>query len=88
MFYCLVEAEKCLHKISGGATSGYTNSAEKSMGEIRSKLEFADVSDVINSGLHEYLDDMQLKINKISNEIEDNFFRIKDNFVSQINEQE
>lgn len=88
MFYCLVEAEKCLHKISGGTTSGYTNSAEKSIGEIRSKLEFADVTDVINSGLHEYLDDMQLKINKISNEIEDNFFRIKDNFVSQINEQE
>ncbi|MCH7398113.1 alpha-E domain-containing protein [Belliella sp. DSM 107340] len=87
MFFCLVEAEKCLQKITGEGASGYRNSAEKAMGELRSKLEFDDVSDVINSGLHEYLDDMQLKINKISNEIDQNFFQIKHNFVSQINEQ-
>ncbi|MFD2036195.1 alpha-E domain-containing protein [Belliella marina] len=87
MFYCLVEAEKCLQKISGEGGTGYRNSAEKSMGELRSKLEFADVSDVINSGLHEYLDELQRKINKISNEIDGNFFQIKHNFVAQFNEQ-
>jgi len=88
VFYCLREAENCLSKISGGMESGFRNSAEKAMGELRSKLEFADVNDVIEIGLHEYLDDLQVKINQISNKVDSNFFQIKDNFVSQTNEQE
>jgi len=88
VFFCLKEAEKCLYKISGSDGQGYKNSAEKAMGELRSKLEFADVNDIINVGLHEYLDDLQIKLNKISNEIDSNFFQIKDNFIAQTQVQE
>ncbi len=87
VFYCLKEAENCLFKISGSNGSGFSNSAEKAMGELRSKLEFDDVNDVIENGLHEYLENLLVKINKISDKIDDNYFQIKDNFVSQLNRQ-
>jgi uncharacterized alpha-E superfamily protein len=88
VFFCLREAENCLYKITGGQESGYRNNAEKAMGELRSQLEFADVTDVINKGLHEYLDDLQLRINQISNKVDAHFFQIKGNFVNQIQTQE
>ncbi|WP_194774345.1 alpha-E domain-containing protein [Pararhodonellum marinum] len=87
VFYCLKAAEECLFKISGSNGQGFSNSAEKAMGELRSRLEYDDVEDVIKSGLHEYLDDLQFKLNQISNHIDTNFFQIKDNFEHQINYQ-
>ncbi len=83
VLYSLRAAENCLRNISGNPERGYKNSAERSLGELRSKLEYADVNDIINFGLHEYLDDLQLKLNKISNNIDDNYFKIKDNFIHQ-----
>jgi uncharacterized alpha-E superfamily protein len=80
VFYCIKEAEICLHKISGNPESGYRNSAEKSIGELRSGMEFTDVTEIIESGLHEYIDQLQLKINQVSDKIHANFFKIKDNF--------
>lgn len=88
VFFCLKEAETCLYKISNSSGEGYSNSAEKAMGELRSKLEFDDVNDIISNGLHEYIEHMQIKINEISNKINDNYFQIKDNFASQTMVQE
>ncbi|MFC3415289.1 alpha-E domain-containing protein [Algoriphagus hitonicola] len=83
IFYCIKEAERCLHCISGSNSEGFNNSAEKAMGELRSRLEYSEVDDIISVGLHEYLDKLQLKINHISDLIDINYFRIKDNYVSQ-----
>jgi uncharacterized alpha-E superfamily protein len=88
IYYCIKEAEKCLHNISGNQSGGYNNPAEKSIGELRSKLEFVDVKEIIAFGLHEYLDNLQVKINSISEKIDSNFFTIKDNFTKQSMNQE
>ncbi len=82
IYYCLKEAERCLHNISGNTTDGFKTSAEKAMGELRSRLEYSEVDDIISIGLHEYLDTLQLKINHISDLIDSNYFRLKDNFIS------
>ncbi|MBN7815536.1 alpha-E domain-containing protein [Algoriphagus pacificus] len=87
IYYCIREAEKCLLNISGNSAGGYQNSAEKAMGELRSKLEYAEVSEIITIGLHQYLDSLQLKIIHISDLIDNNFFRIRDNFEHQVSEQ-
>ncbi|MBA4301080.1 Uncharacterized conserved protein, Alpha-E superfamily [Algoriphagus alkaliphilus] len=83
IYYCIKEAERCLHCISGNATDGFNNSAEKAMGEMRSRMEYSEVAEVISGGLHEYLDTVQLKINHISDLIDINYFRVKENNVSQ-----
>ncbi|EAZ79266.1 alpha-E domain-containing protein [Algoriphagus machipongonensis] len=87
IYYCLKESERCLLSISGNSSGGFQNSAEKAMGELRSKLEYCEVTDIINTGLHEYLDNLQIKINNISNLVDENFFRTKDNFTHQKQEQ-
>ncbi len=82
IYFCLTEAENCLHKISGNSEKGFSNKAEKVMGELRSQLEYDDISDVVQHGLHEYLDNLQIKLNHISDEIFDCFFRFKNNLVA------
>ncbi len=88
IYYCIKEAESCLHHISGNSEGGFNNSAERAIGELRSKLEFGDVGEIIAYGLHEYLDELQIKINSISNCINSNYFIIRDNFSSQSTPQE
>lgn len=83
IYYCIKEAERCLHCISGNSADGFNNSAEKAMGEMRSRMEYSEVDEIISAGLHEYLDRVQLKINHISDLIDINYFRIKENNVTQ-----
>ncbi len=87
IYFCLKEAEMCLHKISDSPENGYVNKAEKSLGSLRSKLEYGDVNDLINVGVHEYMDEIQKKLNRITNEVEANFFQIKENVTTQNQQQ-
>ncbi|WP_100629507.1 alpha-E domain-containing protein [Algoriphagus formosus] len=83
IYFCLNEAEVCLHHISGNLGGGFKNPAEKAIGELRSQLEFAEVGEIIDYGLHEYLDNIQIKLNKLSDLIDSTYFRLQDNFISQ-----
>lgn len=75
MLQCLYYAEQSLKTISGNLT-GYTNVAEKEIGILVSQLEFADIDDIIRSGMHEFLDKFQIKLNEVSSAIFDTFFSI------------
>jgi uncharacterized alpha-E superfamily protein len=88
VFFCLTHAENCLRTLSGTTEKGYTNTAEKALGALQSRLEYQDVNEVISSGLHEYLDALQVKINNISDAIHDNFFKLIPNSMNQHNLQE
>ncbi len=88
VFYSILEAEDCLRNISGNNSRGFTNEAEKSIGELRSRLEFTSVEEIIEFGLHQYMDDLQIKIIDISNKVNDAFFQVKNNFAYQINIEE
>lgn len=83
IYYCIKEAERCLHCISGNGNDGFKNAVEKALGEMRSRLEYTEVEDLISIGLHEYLDTLQLKINHISDLIDITYFRVKENSVTQ-----
>lgn len=83
IYFCLKEAEFCLHHISGNMDGGFKNQAEKAVGELRSQLEFAEVEEIIDYGLHEYLDTIQIKLNKLSDMIDSTYFRLQDNFIFQ-----
>lgn len=70
---CLDMAKQSIHAITG-VEQGFSNEAEKQMGSIKSYLEYADINDIFSLGLHEYLDDLQIKLNDVSKAIFDNFF--------------
>jgi uncharacterized alpha-E superfamily protein len=81
-----MEAEKCLHDISQ-SPRGFSNEAEKSIGNLRADLEYADVIDLFNFGLHEYLDQIQQRLNQISTAIDEQYFKIRSNFSKDFQKQ-
>ena len=74
ILHCLIQAENSLHQISGGNHHGFRNDAEKKIGSVRSHLEYTEINDVFNTGLHEYLDDIQAKIISVSKAIFNVYF--------------
>jgi len=86
IFFCLVEAERCLHEISQ-EPKGFSNPAEKAIGNLRADLEYADVNDLFGFGLHEYLDQLQIRLNRISDAIDDQYFKIQPNFSPEFQKQ-
>ncbi|MGB5430919.1 alpha-E domain-containing protein, partial [Eudoraea sp.] len=70
---CLIHAEKSLQEITG-STGGFSNEAEKQLGKLKSELEFLDISDIFDKGLHEYLDEFQKRLNGVSVSLYNSFF--------------
>lgn len=63
--FCLDRSREALHAISGTPIGSFKTPAERYLGLLCSDLTFASVQEVIDSGLHEYLDDLQTKMNGV-----------------------
>ena len=72
--YCLMAARESVHAISGTAAGMFRNPAERLLYELCSDVAYAQVEDVIAGGLHEYLDTLQTKMNRVSDGIHETFF--------------
>ena len=77
IYYSVVEAERALHQISGTPMDSFRNPAEKHLGRLRSELAFASVDDIINFGLHEFLDMLQMKLNDVGEGIFQTFIAMR-----------
>jgi uncharacterized alpha-E superfamily protein len=74
--YSLYAAEKSLHLISGNQTDTYCNAAEHKLGKLRSELDFMSIEEVIEGGLHQFLDATQDRLNLVSQEINNTFMKV------------
>lgn len=74
MTFCMIQAEHALAEIEG-----YKNSANSEpyrvLGRLRSHLQFAEISEIVSSGMHEYLDHVQKCLNEIDDAIHTRFFQ-------------
>jgi uncharacterized alpha-E superfamily protein len=71
--YAVLAAERSLHAISGTPPDTFRNPAEQQLGLLRAELAYATVDEIINSGLHEYLDGLQTKLNLVGDGIYETF---------------
>ncbi len=67
-------------------SSGILN-AEKRLGRLMADLQYTDIQEVIDGGLHEFLDDLQSRLNLIGATIGTTFFNIKPQVESATAEQ-
>jgi uncharacterized alpha-E superfamily protein len=67
MRFCLVRAEESLRFITRSTPGTYANPAEQQLGRLRSELDYANIQEIIKSGLHEYLDSFEAKLNSTGN---------------------
>ncbi len=72
--FCLSAARDSLYAISGTPPGTFCNTAEKMLGQLCSDLAYAHVDDIVNAGLHEYLDDFQTRMNRLGAGIHETFF--------------
>ena len=75
-FY-LNDARDSLHAISGTPVGTYRRKAEKLVGQLCSDLSYAAVDEIIAYGLHEYVDELQSKMNQAGGGIYETFFAFK-----------
>lgn len=77
ILYCLARAEDSLHCISGSPAGTFANGAERVLGQLSAELSFAHVDDIIAGGIHEYLDNLQIRLNRVGDAIFDTFFSLR-----------
>jgi uncharacterized alpha-E superfamily protein len=65
--FCVAELNNALRHISGVALGRFCNEAEKLAGRFTADLQFTAIDDVFETGLHEYLDQLQGQLNAIGN---------------------
>lgn len=75
--HCLIMADQSLHSLTGTPDGMFSNKAEQALGFLRSELAYSEVDDIISKGLHEFLDALQVKLNKIDDNIFENYFSLR-----------
>ncbi len=75
--FCIVGAEESMRAITGSAPGSFKNSAERLLGRMRSRLDYTQIEEIFATGMHEYLDDAQKRMNQIDDAIAEAFFQIR-----------
>jgi len=87
IYHCISKAQICLHRIAGSPNGSATNKAERQLGRLMADLEYTDIDEVIESGLHEFLDNLQTRLNMMGGTIGTTFFNIKPQVKATASEQ-
>jgi uncharacterized alpha-E superfamily protein len=75
--HCIIKAEESLHAITGSPLMTFRNPAEQRLGRLRSELDYSGIDEIISTGLHEYLDAFQTRLNQVGDEIFNTFFAVR-----------
>lgn len=74
---CIIKAQESLHAISGSPIGTFSNPAEQRLGRLRSDIDFARIDEIISTGLHEFLDNFQTRLNTVGEAIYDTFVSVQ-----------
>ena len=66
MRFCVERVDEALHHISGCDRQHFSDEAERLAGRLRSDLSYATIGDIIQRGLHQYLDNIQGRFAEIA----------------------
>jgi uncharacterized alpha-E superfamily protein len=77
IFFCLRTAQKSLNALSAGLQeSALVSDAQLLMDRTSTEISSAKVDDILKAGLHEYLDNLQTRLNDIGEAVHKAFFAI------------
>ena len=72
--YCIGVADTSLRAITGTRPGAFSCVCEQRLGLLRSQLDFAQTDAIIQAGLHEFFDSLQIKMNTIDECVFADFF--------------
>jgi len=74
--FCLLRAETSLLAITGGEHGAFHNRAEQQLGRLRNELDYTNIEEILQQGLHEFIDRFQRQINGVGDAIFETFFAL------------
>ncbi|MCC9605076.1 alpha-E domain-containing protein [Blastopirellula sp. JC732] len=74
ILHCLSRANDSLHAITGSDPESFSNLPEQRLGQLRASLAFTSADDIVNRGMHEFVDDMQRRVNAVGLALSNTFF--------------
>ncbi len=74
--FCVSKAQESLRSITGTPPHQYGNIAEQRLGQLAARLNYSDIEEIIKGGLHEFIDSLQIQMNRIDDAIHETFFAI------------
>jgi len=74
---CLSRAAVSLHAITGSSRDAFSNKAEQRFGRLLAELNYTQIDEIIQEGLHEFLDKLQTRLNRIDDAVFETFFTLR-----------
>ncbi len=71
--FCIERVDRILHRLSKSERGRFSNDAERLAGRLYYDLTYTRVEDILATGLHEYLDYVQARINEVNDAIYETF---------------
>ena len=76
--YCVDRIDRNLHRISGHSRGTYSNDAERIAGRLLAELAYGSTEEILEAGLHQYLDGLQERFNAIGSELFRTYVQLPD----------
>lgn len=74
---CILQAERSLHQITGTPIGNWRIPVERTMGRLRADLDYVTIEEIFETGLHEYLEGLQSRMNEVDSKIFETFFALQ-----------
>lgn len=74
--FSLWQLERHLRSISGADEGHYANRAEKRVGRVLSEVAYKGIEDIIEEGLHEFIDRLQRGLHQINDAVFETYFEL------------
>jgi uncharacterized alpha-E superfamily protein len=74
ILFCLNQAYRSLFSFTRSAGGGIHNLPERRLGKLRSMLEYTTIEEIIELGLHEFLDRFQMQLNSFIDALHEAYF--------------
>ncbi|UAJ71624.1 alpha-E domain-containing protein [Synechocystis sp. PCC 7339] len=72
--FCLLQVQRSLHEVTGTPLGSWRNDAERALGRLCGEMGYITIEDVISQGLHEFLEEIQAKVNEVGVKMAQTFF--------------
>lgn len=76
MRFCLMRVQESVGEITGSRPGTFSCRTEQLTGRLRSEMDYTAVSDVVQQGMHEYIDQFQDRLNEIGDALHKDFFTL------------
>ncbi len=74
ILHCIAMAYRSLYSVAAHSGGSQNSLPERRLGKLRAKLNYSVVEEVIQTGLHEYIDEIQEELNLVLDAIHETYF--------------